>query len=869
MTYYGPIHLNGGGKYYIRALMAEHGGGDNLSVAWEGPDCPVRNVIDGYYLSPFKPYWAYGAYPPDDPYCDNPIDDRQPVLSWKSGIGVQPTNEHEVYFSANFADVNNRNPGIKVVRDEPNYPVPSVLSLGQTYYWAVDEVNTASLESPWKGNVWSFCISQCISVDNMEDYNSRTDLREVWKDGFSDTVWQTMPPWMLLQGGSSGSNLSVSTEVGSPVAPWRGPIHGGNQAMAMFYDNDNSTFPPIPGEEKWVYDTQGNLWSEIRAETTGPNSLDCGQDWTGENIKSFSLFFTGHPESLGKFVSYDAGPPVTYILDGYGRDFEGGHDEGFFMCLTLNGPGSIQARVASVEDTNPWAKAGVMIRNRLTPYSEHAAVYVTPGSGVSFQRREYAGGPTTNTTDANIAPPYWVRLERDMSNRFWAYRSTDGSFWTDFGASTWVQLDVNDPVYIGMAVTSHTDQEVCTAVFESLALDYSDPTWIYENIGTNDAEQLYIALEDTHNNVAVVEHNDVNAVIYTTWQPWPILLTEFSGVDLNSVKTVYIGVGERGNTTTAGGNGTVYIDDIRVCPPVCIPELEKPYADIAGKEGVGIFDCKVDEFDLQAMAADWLLSDDVIYTQAPNDANLHGHWAFEGNLNDSSTHGHHGSDPCASNPGYVAGVVGQALRLDGIDDWVYVGDVNISGAVPRTIAGWVKRNVLNIAAWTNIFGFTGPSGNNLHFDIEVVGDTATTTANYYGLHVYGTEWDLLAPDLDWHHFAATYDGTTAEGYADGILVFSNNHPGLNTPPNVQMGKRADNANHFPGDVDEVRIYSYALSDEEIAYLATNGGASIHIPLVSPAELYDSEPNGLKWINFRDHAIISGSWLDEVLWPSEE
>jgi streptogramin lyase len=47
-----PISLIGGQKYYIMAIQKEGFGGDNLAVAWQGPDCQTRDVIDGSYLSP-------------------------------------------------------------------------------------------------------------------------------------------------------------------------------------------------------------------------------------------------------------------------------------------------------------------------------------------------------------------------------------------------------------------------------------------------------------------------------------------------------------------------------------------------------------------------------------------------------------------------------------------------------------------------------------------------------------------------------------------------------------------------------------------------------------------------------------------------
>jgi len=49
----GPISLVGGRKYYIQALHKEGSGGDNLAVAWQGPDSPDRSVIDGRWLRPY------------------------------------------------------------------------------------------------------------------------------------------------------------------------------------------------------------------------------------------------------------------------------------------------------------------------------------------------------------------------------------------------------------------------------------------------------------------------------------------------------------------------------------------------------------------------------------------------------------------------------------------------------------------------------------------------------------------------------------------------------------------------------------------------------------------------------------------------
>ena len=218
----------------------------------------------------------------------------------------------------------------------------------------------------------------------------------------------------------------------------------------------------------------------------------------------------------------------------------------------------------------------------------------------------------------------------------------------------------------------------------------------------------------------------------------------------------------------------------------------------------------------------------------------------------------------------------QALALDGVEDHLVtnVNDVGIDGNMPRTICCWAKANApsSDIPDWTGVFGFnnsltSGQGGRS--FDIQIVGTTTSpgiTTSGYFGLHAYQWEYDIMPNDEDWHHLAGTYDGTTIRWYGDGVELGSMDWE-LNTIDKVQVGKRADNANHFPGNVDDARIYSVALSKEEIAYIATDGAGSLHIPIVSDADVYQGELPGEQWINFKDYALIADKYLEEILWPA--
>jgi hypothetical protein len=140
-----------------------------------------------------------------------------------------------------------------------------------------------------------------------------------------------------------------------------------------------------------------------------------------------------------------------------------------------------------------------------------------------------------------------------------------------------------------------------------------DPNWTREGIKalalhfrgdpTNDAnatERMYVALEDSAGHIAVVPYDgDANAndVQKTSWQEWNIKLTDFNNVELNSVKKVYIGFGNRNTHPAPGGSGLVYFDDIWLYPTRCVPSRVK-----------GNFndDCVVDYADLEIMRDNWL-----------------------------------------------------------------------------------------------------------------------------------------------------------------------------------------------------------------------------------------------------------------------
>ncbi len=155
----------------------------------------------------------------------------------------------------------------------------------------------------------------------------------------------------------------------------------------------------------------------------------------------------------------------TFTISASGNDIWNTADAFRYVYQPVNGNVEIRARVTGITNTNAWAKAGVMIRETLSSNSKHAMVVVTPGKGVSFQRRTSTGASSTYTASTG-AVPYWVRLVRS-GNNFTAYRSSTGTTWTQIAS---VSISMTANVFVGLPVTSHNNSALCTATFTNVTV---------------------------------------------------------------------------------------------------------------------------------------------------------------------------------------------------------------------------------------------------------------------------------------------------------------------------------------------------------------------------------------------------------------
>jgi L-ascorbate metabolism protein UlaG (beta-lactamase superfamily) len=458
-------------------------------------------------------------------------------LNWMAG---ETAVRHDLYFGTSFEDVNVAEitdmTGMYVgSQDFSGYIFPEALEWGATYYWRVDEIEANN--TLYRGSVWSFTVANYLVVDDFEAYNEldttnpmSNRIFSAWKDGWNDPA--------------NGSVVGYE----DPPFTEQTIIHGGEQSMPFFYNNDDVI---------------------SYSETT--MTLIYPRDWTEQNVGILSLWFRGHSQYVGYFAEAPAG---TYTVRASGTDIWNTSDEFHFAYKEVSGAGAIIARVESVENTDPWAKAGVMIRDTLEADSRHVMMAVTPGNGVWFGRREERGGGGFSTNQEGITAPQWVKLERTIGGLVRAYYSADGSTWTQLGIAT-VMMDL--PVYFGLALASHNADATCEAVFSNVSFPDTDveTQWTDLDVGIigNEPEPMYVTVSNGNGISATIVHPEPNVALIEDWTEWTIDLKDFSdgGVDLSDVNSISLGLGNKAGPPT-GGSGKMYFDDIRLYRPASEPE---------------------------------------------------------------------------------------------------------------------------------------------------------------------------------------------------------------------------------------------------------------------------------------------------------
>ncbi len=655
------------------------------------------------------------------------------TLDWRGG---RQAAAHELYFSADRAAVADGTALIDTL-SETRYALGD-LNFGSIYYWKVNEVNEAG-PSYWEGDLWSFSTIEYALIEGFESYTDDIDAGEAifdtWLDG-----------WVNETGSTVGY-------LETPFAERR-IVHSGAQSMPLFYDNTDSPY-----------------YSE--AERT----FDSAQNWTVHDADTLRLFVAGVGAA---FYEADDG---TIILTGAGTDIWENADEFRYAYRSLSGDGSMTVRVLSNGvGTNLWAKGGVMIRQNLDAGAINVMGAVTggDGDGGTFQWRSEANGASDSSrTLTGIAPPYWVRLTR-QGNIFTVEMSADGEQWQQQGDNP-VTIAMQDPVLIGLAVTSHASGELRTFEFDSVSTTGNvTGNWQVADVGVEQGEgnapaPLYVALEDATGREAVVTHPDPMIVVRSGWHEWAIPYSDLTGIDMVRIRTMYIGVGDR-NNPTAGGTGTVYIDTIQI-----------------GQPG----------------------------SSDPGTSGLAASYSLENDAEDGSGNGRNGT--LMGEPTVIDGPAGYgaALLFDGLGgQYVHLGTWNPSAATGQlSVCLWANWNGLSEHYQGLIAKRDSWAADDMMWQLEANRDSGAISFARNGSSP--ASGSPVLPIGEWTHVAATFDGTTARLYVNAEVTGEGGFSfGSDPEAAVVFGACQGNGeNPFNGALDEVHIYDRALSPFEINYLA--------------------------------------------------
>ncbi len=137
-----------------------------------------------------------------------------------------------------------------------------------------------------------------------------------------------------------------------------------------------------------------------------------------------------------------------------------------FASRPLEGDGSIIARVVSVQYTDPWAKAGLMLRENDSAGSKYVFMGFTGQGGSVLQSRAAADGISASADGPEAKLPHWVRLLRS-GNIFSSFISADGTNWVATGSVT---NRLNKNLAAGLALSAHNNSVLNSTLFDHVTV---------------------------------------------------------------------------------------------------------------------------------------------------------------------------------------------------------------------------------------------------------------------------------------------------------------------------------------------------------------------------------------------------------------
>ncbi|MCK9316234.1 MAG: PA14 domain-containing protein [Verrucomicrobia bacterium] len=466
------IELTAGQKYFFSSVLREGTGGDFMTWTW-------RNI--------------------NDPMQAN---NTAPILTGDLlGIYVNPDTA-----------------SITIVKQPEN----ATVFAGETATFTVEATTINDFNAPityqWyvNGNPYPGANQDTFSVIALPEY-----------DGMQGYCLLSVPGKSVK---THEATLTVEAS-SEPVVPIQ--VSGVNNVVQVLFDS------PVEVESGTAianYSIVGATIesAEMKGETTVElNTTGCTEPTvtvTISNVKNLSGLPMPEPVTLvGGYTAmtatilnpdgvagYVVPTPENIELYAGGGDFWGNSESGcLFLYEPIEGDFDVVLCVESIENNNSWSKVGLNFRASLDANSPHVSMIATPVR-VQATARPFPAGSTSienwpRIVDGAFAltgsinyegttyPSNWIRLKRD-GDRFYAYRSLDGNYWTliNWGDFTTLADDTTYQMpkagYIGIAYSTQDKTTLHKAVVSGFQTDYVAPD--YPTPDPSDYSFALIGLEE-------------------------------------------------------------------------------------------------------------------------------------------------------------------------------------------------------------------------------------------------------------------------------------------------------------------------------------------------------------------------------------
>jgi len=317
----------------------------------------------------------------------------------------------------------------------------------------------------------------------------RSRFSTMWNDSSGFGAFTPMPPdAAVLASPASGANGITS----QPTLTWNratfavsydvylgtssGSMNLVANVPAQLTNDPPTTYSWTPGSALQAGTTY--FWSIVsRTNATAVNPSMKATSSTWSFITNGSAPPPPPPSSLpSPWQSHDVGSVGqtgtagfsngTFTITGAGSNIWGSADGFQYVHQSVSGDVEIVARIASIQNTSTFAKAGVMLRDSLSASSAHVVLDVRPTGDVEFMTRSSSGAETTFIAAGSTGIPGWLKLSRSGTT-VRGYVSANGSSWTLVGTTT---SGVAASAQVGMVVCSQDTGRTNTSTFSNVTV---------------------------------------------------------------------------------------------------------------------------------------------------------------------------------------------------------------------------------------------------------------------------------------------------------------------------------------------------------------------------------------------------------------